>query len=303
MIHRQAHRPVPSPGRKLWKSWSLTSATLDLHRHRAAAGILYRPLASRWTLRLLLLSVGLLGSHWAFVPEACGQSGSLFTQAPAPAQRLEGVLPAPTPNPPPWNPAPEVPGVPPNPAWGGGVTNASWTFVPPSPTRILKIHDIISIRVDDLASATAKGNVQSRKTGLYDARLNDWIELVGWDTIKPAPQSDGDPRIQGTENEVYRAQSDLQTREQLTFNIAAEVADIQPNGNIVISARKTITLNDNVWEASLSGICRPQDIGPDNVVLSRDIFDLKIVKNERGHVRDGYSRGWLTRWLARIKPF
>jgi flagellar L-ring protein FlgH len=240
------------------------------------------------------------------------QSGSLFTrdQADVPngtsSERIPPPgAPSPIPDPIPQLPAREIapPIFPPGPIPNSGLQAASWTYVPPNPTRILKIHDIVSIRVDKLASSTAQGNVQSRKTGLYDARLNDWIELVGWDTVKPSPQRDGDPRVQGTGNEVYRAQSNLQTREQLTFSISAEIADVQPNGNIVLSARETVTQNDNAWEISLSGICRPQDIGPDNTVLSRNIFDLKIKKDERGHVRDGYSRGWFTRWLARFKPF
>lgn len=95
----------------------------------------------------------------------------------------------------------------------------------------------------------------------------------------------------------------MRLAEQLTFNIAARVADIQPNGNVVIEARKTIEQSDNRFEASLSGICRAEDIGPNNVVLSRHIYDLKINRQDSGHVRDGYARGWLTRWYARIKPF
>jgi len=180
---------------------------------------------------------------------------------------------------------------------------ASWTFVPPTQARNLRVHDIISIRVSETAQSRALGNAQSRKNLIYDARLEDWIRMVGLDTLKPSSQSDGDQRIRGQENEVYRSSSDLQTREEITFNIAAEIADIRPNGNLVISAHKNIKLNDNDWEVALSGICRPQDVGPDNVVLSKDIIDLNVNKVERGHVRDGYSRGWFTRWLARFKPF
>ena len=187
-------------------------------------------------------------------------------------------------------------------ASANALQSASWTYTPGETPRVLKIHDIIFIRVDELAQSTAQGNTSSRKNTLYDARLQDWISLEGLN-LKPAAQNDGDPRIQGQENEVYRADSTMRTKESLTFNIAAEVADIRPNGTVVLSAQKTLTNNDNVFEFSLSGICRATDITPDNTIMSRQIFDLKVGKTDRGHVRDGYSRGWLTKFIARIKPF
>ncbi|MFO0923277.1 MAG: flagellar basal body L-ring protein FlgH [Pirellulales bacterium] len=76
-----------------------------------------------------------------------------------------------------------------------------------------------------------------------------------------------------------------------------------PNGVVVLAAHKTIRNNDNAFEVGLTGLCRADDIGPDNTVLSKHIFDLDISKDDRGHVRDGYSRGWFTRLLARVKPF
>ena len=44
-------------------------------------------------------------------------------------------------------------------------------------------------------------------------------------------------------------------------------------------------------------------IGPDNVILSRNIVDLQIHKYGMGHVRDSYRRGWITRFLDRFNPF
>lgn len=181
--------------------------------------------------------------------------------------------------------------------------NSSFTYMAPVPARRLKIHDIVSIRVEETAQSLALGNATSRKNTSYDAVLQEWVQLDGWDTLKPSPQEDGDPRVKGTQNEVYRGDSTIRTSESLTFNIAAEIVDIRPNGTIVLSARKTVTHNDNSWEAALSGICRSDDIGPDNVILSRKIHELSISKNDRGHVRDGYSRGWFTKLIARIKPF
>ena len=199
---------------------------------------------------------------------------------------------------PPPQPPPQGPAQGPSPLAG-----SSWIYTPQAPPRQLAIHDIINIRVDETSQVTASGSAQSRKNASLDIKLSDWVRFAGLGTIKPTPETDGEPRIAGQDNEVYRADSTLRTRESLTFNIAAEIADIRPNGQIVLSANKSIQDNDNIWELSLTGICRPQDIGPDNVVLSRDIFDSKISKNERGQVREGYSRGFITRWFGRFKPF
>jgi flagellar L-ring protein precursor FlgH len=180
---------------------------------------------------------------------------------------------------------------------------ASWTYVPQTPSRVLKKHDIISIRVDELARSLALGTSSSRKNGVYDAVLKNWVVLNGLSQAQLAPQSLGDPQINGQTNQTFRANSDMETRELLTFNIAAEVVDIKPNGVVMLEARKTISLNDNTFETTLTGLCRSDDIGPDNVVLSRDLLDLNISKQDRGHVRDGYKRGWFTRWLAELNPF
>lgn len=180
---------------------------------------------------------------------------------------------------------------------------SSWTYIPPSQTRTIKLHDIVSIRVDEASTSLALGNATSRKSTSYDAVLRDWVRLVGIDTVKPAPQADGDPRVQAIQNEVYRGDSTLRTNESMTTNIAAEVVDIRPNGLIVLSGTKKIIQNDNTFLFSLTGTCRSQDILPDNTVLSRNLINATINKQDQGHVRDGYSRGWLTLFLARIKPF
>jgi flagellar L-ring protein precursor FlgH len=148
-----------------------------------------------------------------------------------------------------------------------------------------------------------KAKFKAGKDVQYNAVLTDWIRLIGLKTIKPAPQSDGDPTVGGTLKQLFRAEGDMSTKESLALNITCTIADIRPNCDVVLEGHKQIQVNYESWSVSLSGIYRYQDIGPDNTVLSKQIANLKIVKRDTGHVRDSYKRGWLSRWMDEWAPF
>ena len=182
------------------------------------------------------------------------------------------------------------------------INGASWTHLPSPPMRSFAINDVVTIRVDEITRMAAEGSAESRKRTLYEAALTEWIRIADF-RLRPDPQGNGDPTVSTESNNNYRAQSSVESRESMSFNIAATVVDIRPNGLLVLEARKQIRANDNLWETSLTGICRAQDIAPDNVVLSKDLIDLEIHKDDRGHLRDGYKRGWFQRWFDRVQPF
>ena len=181
----------------------------------------------------------------------------------------------------------------------GGV---SWTYQPAPPTRVFRKNDVVTIRVDEITRVAAEGIADNRKRTLYEAILTDWIRLTDF-RLRPDPQTNGDPAIGAESNSLYRAQSTVESRESMAFNIAATIVDIRPNGNMLLEARKKIRVNDNLWETSLTGLCRAEDIAPDNIVLSKDLIDLEIQKEDRGQVRDGYKRGWFQRWWDSVQPF
>jgi flagellar L-ring protein precursor FlgH len=180
---------------------------------------------------------------------------------------------------------------------------ASWTYRPPPQPTPLQLHDIVIVRVDELARMTSEGEMERRKNALFDAALKDWVYFDGLKAIRPSQQNDGDPRIRGEMQELFRAEGEMETRNSLALNIACQIADIRPNGNLVLEGHKQIRINNEVWEVSLSGICSQDDIGPDGLVLSRNIVDLKLDKRERGHVRDTYRRGWLLYWWDQFRVF
>jgi flagellar L-ring protein precursor FlgH len=161
---------------------------------------------------------------------------------------------------------------------------ASLIYQQPIQPRQIKIHDLVTIRVDQKSRFESEGEVNKRKTAAYELLI-------------------GDDEINGDLTSLYRADGELESTELLTLDVTARIVDIRPNGNLVLEAHQQVRNNNEVWDFSLSGICRTQDILDGNVVLSKNIYDLRIYKRERGSVRDSYKRGWFVRWLDQFHPF
>jgi len=163
---------------------------------------------------------------------------------------------------------------------------------PEARPRELEANDIITVLVDYRTRFLSEGDAESRKTAFLKAALKDWIQLKNG-SLKPAAQNDGVPTINGTLQSQYRAESDIATRDSLTFRIAAKIVDIRPNGNLVLEAHQKIRINEEEFRISLTGIVRREAIQADRTVTSDAITELVISKDEKGQVHDNYARGWL----------
>jgi flagellar L-ring protein precursor FlgH len=90
----------------------------------------------------------------------------------------------------------------------------------------------------------------------------------------------------------------------LNGQISAVVTHIYPNGNLGIRGEKMLTLNQGEEYVQLAGMVRPDDIAPDNSVLSTQVADAKITYGGTGALADANASGWLQRFfLSPLWPF
>jgi flagellar L-ring protein precursor FlgH len=178
----------------------------------------------------------------------------------------------------------------------------SWLYVAMPPVKEIQLNDLVTIIVNQSQSSVSEGEVQRITQSNIDARLRDWVELQGFG-IKLAPQTAGDPRARASLDGQLRTNAEIETASQIQFKITARVVDVRPNGNLVIEAHNTMRHNDEVWEASLSGIVRREDISPLNTIKSESINELAVHLRETGHVNDAYRRGWALKLYDKFKPF
>ena len=178
----------------------------------------------------------------------------------------------------------------------------SWTYEAPVPKKAIALHDLITVVVDEKSTVVSEGSMDRKKKAHGELVLKDWILLKGL-AAYPDPQSKGDPTISGKLDNKLRGEATLDTRASIKFSITCAVVDIRPNGNLMLEGHDTIQYNREVWDYSITGEIRADDIQPNNTVLSEDIANKRITRRETGHVRDGYRRGWLLRILDKWQPF
>jgi flagellar L-ring protein precursor FlgH len=182
------------------------------------------------------------------------------------------------------------------------LSEVSWTYQPPPEKRQLRLNDIVTVLVDDKTQVDSQGKIDQKKQSERKWSLKDWV-LFRHGSLIPDPQSAGSPTVDSQVDNKYRADGQLTTKESIKLKVACRVVDIRPNGLLFVEGRRTIAVNEENWELSLSGTIRPEDVLPNNTVLSENVLDPRLVKRESGHVRDGYRRGWLERMMDTYQPF
>jgi flagellar L-ring protein precursor FlgH len=106
-----------------------------------------------------------------------------------------------------------------------------------------------------------------------------------------------------TDQSFAGAASSTQSNE-LTGDITVTVAQVLPNGNLIVRGEKQLTLNQGEEFIRISGIVRPADIAPDNSVPSLRLADARITYSGKGQIANTNRPGWLHRFFnSKAWPF
>jgi len=182
------------------------------------------------------------------------------------------------------------------------LADTSWTYQAPAEAKLARLNDIVKVTVSVKSQMTSQGTIDRKKLGHGDLKLTSWLKFYGGN-LGENGNSYGTPEIRGDIDNQLQADGNLQTADRMNFTISCRIVDKRPNGNCVLEGTWNVSDNEEHWEYSLPGEVRPQDIKPDNSVVSDTIADLKIIKKEAGHVRDAYRRGWALEWMDKWMPF
>ncbi len=90
----------------------------------------------------------------------------------------------------------------------------------------------------------------------------------------------------------------------LSGELTVLVIERLPNGYLRVAGEKKLDLNQGSESLRLTGIVRPEDIQPDNTVLSTRIASAQIAYNGSGPLAQANAMGWLARFFnSPLWPF
>lgn len=160
-----------------------------------------------------------------------------------------------------------------------------------------RVGDIITIRVEENASAVSSGTVKTQR----NSALQSNIAQLGGITRATGPLAN--LAKMGTQSSLD-GQGTTTRGATLTDTMSALVTQVLPNGNLVVEGVKHIGVNSEAQTVSVRGMVRPIDLDTTNTVSSTRVSMMELRVNGKGIVADSVKRPFiLYRLLLGILPF
>lgn len=185
-----------------------------------------------------------------------------------------------------------------------GLVGFSLTAVQPPRPRVFRVHDLVTIVIDESSRQAAEQSLKTDKKYDNDIDVNAIVDP--WALLELQLRQGNLTRerlLDISSRNKFDGKGSFSRSDRFSMRIQAEIIDIKPNGNLVIEARKSIDKNGESQVTVLSGRVRQEDVTTSNTVLSGQIAELNIVSRAEGEVDKAGKKGVITRALESLFAF
>jgi flagellar L-ring protein precursor FlgH len=169
-------------------------------------------------------------------------------------------------------------------------------------SRAHTVGDIITILVEETATAKVEAKTDTSRSHTQQAGLLDFLNLEG--KLKERGIPLGSTNLVNTSSDrTFSGDGKTDRKDSLTASIAAVVTQVMPNGLLVIQGQREVMVNYEKQVLTLQGLIRPEDISSQNTIASGKIAEARIAYAGRGVVDESQTPQYGVRWIDKILPF
>ncbi|MFZ0632951.1 MAG: flagellar basal body L-ring protein FlgH [Acidobacteriaceae bacterium] len=166
-----------------------------------------------------------------------------------------------------------------------------------SDVKAMRAHDPIAVVVSESLAASTDGTVKNQRASAANSQVSALLgKLTGGNALNNL--------LSQSSSSSLNAQGQSETNSSIATTLGGEVADVLPNGMLVIQVVRQLTFNQQTQLIKLRGLVRPEDVNAQNQVMSTAITDMELEVVGKGIVNDAtYRQNPVVRFLERILVF
>ena len=171
-------------------------------------------------------------------------------------------------------------------------------------TALTLFNDVKARRVGDTLTVQFTERMQATKSAKTDAKKDSTLG-TGTPTLLGKPVTRNGVSILNnswTTAQEFAGEGSSSQSNSLNGSMTVTVAEVYPNGNLLIRGEKWLTLNQGEEYVQVTGIVRPTDIDLSNTVSSLKIADARITYSGTGDVANSNKPGILTKIFMKFWP-
>jgi flagellar L-ring protein precursor FlgH len=160
------------------------------------------------------------------------------------------------------------------------------------------VGDIVTIRIVENVTASQKSSTTANRTTSADGSIS---AVPGLDF--PDAASTNRTRISANSANDFSGKGGTESANTFSGSITTTVAEVLPNGHLLVVGEKQIGVNQNVDVLRFSGTVNPRSIQPGNIVNSSQVANVRVESKARGAQNEAQTVGWLMRFFFSFLPF
>jgi len=161
--------------------------------------------------------------------------------------------------------------------------------------RARYVGDTMTISISETTSASTKSNTKASRDTSISATAPTIRGLPGKSFQGIGLSAEGANSLDG--------KGEAAANNVFTGTITVTVIEVLPNGNLLVSGEKQVSIGAGTEYIRLSGIVNPYFINAANTISSSQVADARIEYKESGVISEAQVMGWLARFFLSFLPF